>query len=88
MAITFELPQNIEEHLRQEFGDLSQAAKEAFLIQSYRDTKLSLGQIAEIIGKGVLETDAWLRDRGVPLSYTVEDLEADRKANAELCPES
>ncbi len=39
--ISFELPEDIEKHLRHELGDLSQAAKEAFLIQAYREARIS-----------------------------------------------
>lgn len=87
MSITFELPQDIEKHLREQFGDVSQAAKDAFLIQSYREARLSVGQIARILGKGVVETQAWLSARGAPLNYSIEDLEADRETLARLSPE-
>ncbi len=36
MRISFELPAGIEQHLRQEFGDLNQIAKEAALVELYR----------------------------------------------------
>lgn len=77
MAITFELPEHIEKNLREEFGDLNQAAKEAFLVQSYRESRLSVGDIAQILDIGVLETEQWLGERGVPLNYTVDDFHDD-----------
>ena len=80
--VTFELPQDIEEGLRGELGDLSQAAKEAFLVQCYRDERISAGQVAEILGRGVLETETWLAERGALMHYSVEDFETDWKALA------
>jgi predicted HTH domain antitoxin len=80
--VTFELPQHIEDELRGELGDLSQAAKEAFLVQCYRDERLSAGQVAEILGRGVLETETWLAERGAMMNYSVDDFEADWKSLA------
>jgi len=87
MAITFELPRDVEQILRERFGDLSEAAKEAFLVQSYREERLSVGQIAAVLGKGVIETQAWLAEKGAPLGYSTEDLEEDREALAKLSTE-
>jgi predicted HTH domain antitoxin len=87
MAITFELPRDVEQILRERFGDLGEVAKEAFLVQSYREERLSVGQIAGVLGKGVIETQAWLAEKGAPLNYSTEDLEEDREALAKLSPE-
>ena len=88
MAITFELPQDVEQELRQRFGDLSQAAKEAFLVESYRQARLTVGQVAEVLGKGVIETQEWLSARGAPLNYSVEDFEQDCETLAKLFAEN
>ena len=85
--VTFELPQHIERQLREGFGDLSQAAKEAFLVQCYRDERLSVGQVAEILGRGVIAAQAWLAERGAPLNYSVEDFEADCRSLGKDFPE-
>jgi len=77
MAIRFELPKKIEDDLRGELGDLDQAAKEALLIECYREGRVSIGYLAEALDMGVVEADAWLQKRGVPLNYTPEDLRAD-----------
>ena len=84
MAITFDLPPDVEQVLRERFGDLSQAAKEAFLVQSYRESRLSVGQIARVLGLGVIETQAWLAERGAPLNYSPTDLEEDRETLAKV----
>ncbi len=87
MTITFELPPEFEATLREQFGDLSAAAKEAFLVHNYEQGKLSLGQVAQAIGKGVLEAQQWLGERTNTPNYSVEDLEEDRASLAKDFPE-
>lgn len=80
MAITINLPEAVEQGLRREYLDLEQTAKEALIIEGYRAGRLGLGHVAE--GLGLPTTIAaleWLNQRGVPLDYTVEDLESDRR---------
>ncbi len=84
MSITFELPKEVEQSLRERFGDLSNAAKEAFVVQGYREGRLSVGQVAAVLGKGVVEAHAWLSEKGAPLNYSPGDLEEDRKTLSDL----
>jgi predicted HTH domain antitoxin len=78
MAITLNLSADVEAQLKQVWGDdLPRAALEALLIESYRRGEVSVGRIASILGMGVIEADAWLGQRGVPLNYTVADFESD-----------
>jgi predicted HTH domain antitoxin len=77
MAISFQLEGDLEEQLRRDLGDLNLAAKEALLIEAYRQGKLSIGRLARTLGIGVLEADQWLAERAVPLNYTFEDFQAD-----------
>ncbi len=87
MHIDVDIPKNLEEILAAEWGDLSTAAKEALAIESYRTGKISLGLLGEMLGMSVIEADQWLAQRGIPLNYLPEDLEADRRDLAELFPE-
>ena len=77
MAVTFSLPEGIEQALRKELGDLDQLAKEALVVELYRQGQLSIGSLARLLAMGVIEADAWLAKHGVPLNYSVEDLEQD-----------
>jgi predicted HTH domain antitoxin len=77
MAVTFSLPDGVEGDLRKECGDLDRVAKEALAIELYRSGRISVGFLAEMLGLGVLEADAWLAARGVPLNYSDKDLEND-----------
>ena len=88
MAIAFEIPKELEESLKQELGDLSRAAKEAFLVSAYQTGSLSLGELAEALGFGVLQAQEWLSRRSVPLNYSKEDLDLDRQTLERLFPQA
>lgn len=85
--LKIDIPEKLETALTREWGDLSVAAKEALAIESYRTGKISVGFLAEMLGMGVIAAEDWLAKRGVPLNYTVADLEADRADLARLFPE-
>lgn len=87
MHMNIDIPQEVEAVLRDEWGDLGRAAKEALAIESYRTGKISVGLLAEMLGMGVIEADVWLAQRGVPLNCSSEDLDADRDDLAALFPE-
>ena len=83
MIISFELPADIENDLRVVPGDLSEAAKEAFFIENYRAGRLSVGDIAAILGFDTKhQAEQWLGHRGVTWNYGPAELEADRKTLA------
>ncbi len=84
MPITFELQEDLEQQLSRDFGDLGQAAREALLTEAYRRGKLSIGRLAGTLGIGVLEADAWLAERGIPLNYDFDDFQTDRQTLREL----
>lgn len=76
--ISFDIPRDLAAELTNHWGDLNTAAREAFVIESYRAGKISLGKLAELLG---LETSyraqQWLSTKSIPLNYTVADLESD-----------
>ena len=59
--------------------DFSREVLEAYAIESYRQEKMSLGQIAEMLELSISETHAFLKDHNVRLNYDLEDLERDSK---------
>lgn len=65
MAITFELPHDLEKTLRQRLGDLDQAAKEAALIELYRQDKLTQYDLSQALGLSRLETETLLKKHNV-----------------------
>ncbi len=87
MAISFDIPKSLEGTLRAEWGDLDQAAKAAFIIESYRTGKLSIGQVAEFLGVETrFQAEKWLGERGVTWNYSLDDLDADRSTLNEVLP--
>ncbi len=89
MTVSFEISRPTEEALRAAWGDLSLAAKDALIIESYRTGKISVGKVAEILGlETSIEGQAWLASRGVDLNYDLADLEADRATLRRLFPNS
>jgi predicted HTH domain antitoxin len=64
--------------------NISREMLEAFAVESYRQEKLSLGQVAELLGFSIDEANALLKEHRVPLNYTFQDLDQDRKAIEKL----
>ncbi len=79
MAVTISLPESIERLLREEWGNLDRKALEALAIECYRSEVLSAGQVAELLGLSIIETEAFLKEHGVDLLLTVEDFEHDQE---------
>jgi len=46
-------------------------------IESYRAGRLSHRQVGELLGLDYWETEAFFKQRAVPLNYSADDLEAD-----------
>jgi predicted HTH domain antitoxin len=64
-TVTFQLPANVEQQLRRELGDLNAVAKEAALVELYRQGQLSHGKLAESLGISRYEADAVLKRHNV-----------------------
>lgn len=78
MSVTFELPSNIEQSLRHELGDLDRAAKEAALIELYRQRRISHAELAQSLGLSRDQTDGMLKTHGVTEdSPSMEEFEAE-----------
>ncbi len=69
MTVNFELPIDIEKILRQELGNLDQVAKEAALVELYRQDQLTQHELAAALGITRLEMEAVLKKHNV-----IEDL--------------
>jgi predicted HTH domain antitoxin len=77
MAVSFNLPSEIEQFLRRQLGDLDEAAKEAALVELYRQGSLTHHQLAEALGLSRLETDGVLKKHKVTEDLlTLEDFES------------
>lgn len=74
MAVTFELPGDIEAALRKAFGNLEEAAKQAAVVELYRQHVLTHHQLAQALGISRFEADALLKSHGVPYDLTLEEI--------------
>jgi predicted HTH domain antitoxin len=83
--VTIGLPEELREALAPSGGDLSRAALEALATEAYRERKISHAQLRRLLGfETRMEVDGFLKERGVELEYTVEDLERDRETLRKL----
>lgn len=64
--------------------DLSRQMLEAYAVENYRLERMSLGKIAELLGLSIDQTNAFLKERKIPLNYGLEDLERDRRTMEEF----
>jgi predicted HTH domain antitoxin len=81
MSVTIELPEEIEQQLQTEWGNLPRRALEALAVEGYRCGALSAGQVAEMLQLSVWETESFLNEREAYLHYTEEDLRQDIEAS-------
>ncbi len=79
MEITISIPDKFLKDLPEQ-QEISRQILEAYAVENYRLEKMSFGQISEMLGFSVDETNAFLKKHRVPLNYDLEDLEEDRKS--------
>ena len=84
MTISFDLPKNIAERLATGGVDPSAAAKEAALVELYRESKIDHSELAHALGMSRYEADGVLKRHGVLLDVTGEQLFADIQGLREL----
>jgi hypothetical protein len=81
MAVTIQLPADVEKRLRETSCDLDSEAKEAMLIELYRQDKLSRHELSTALGIGRIETDGLLKKHNVTEDLpAAEELEEDLRA--------
>ncbi|MCL2640950.1 MAG: UPF0175 family protein [Phycisphaerales bacterium] len=77
MTLTVQLPLSVEQQLRRRTSDLPVEAKQAMLIEFYRQDKLTRYQLSEALGLSRFETDALLKKHNVtedlPTSTELEE---------------
>jgi hypothetical protein len=76
MTISFEIPKDLEQQLRTGAADLSDRAREAFLVDLYRDDQITHHQLAEALGRSRLETEGVLNRHKVSSGVTAEEMRA------------
>ena len=87
MIITFELPHDIEHRLQANGADLNGKAREAFLVELYREDAITHGQLGRALGLDSYDTDGVLKKHGVYLEISAEELRAEAAALRDVRPE-
>ncbi len=79
MEVTISIPDKFVP--RSEFsGEVSRQMLEAYVIENYRQEKMSLGQLAELLDLSIDQANAFLKQRNIPLNYGLDDLGEDFRA--------
>ncbi len=76
MTISFEIPKDIERELSARVPDLNSDAREAYLVNLYREDRITHHQLAESLGLSRLETEGVLKRHKVSSGVTVEEMRA------------
>ena len=74
MNISFEIPQDIEQELRTNGLEMNREAKEAYLINLYREERITHRQLAEALGLNRYETDGVLKRYKVSPNVTAQEM--------------
>ena len=82
MSVTITIPDDIADVLGASAEEREQRAREALALELYREGKISLRRMGELAGVG---GDYWTAENfcvlhKAPLNYSLEDLDADRRA--------
>jgi Uncharacterised protein family (UPF0175) len=78
MTISFELPPDIERQVYTNGADLNGMAREAFLVELYREKKITQHQLGQALGLDDYETDGVLKRYGVGYDLTLDEFEEQR----------
>jgi predicted HTH domain antitoxin len=84
MEVTLTIPDNIAPNLALNSSDLSQSILEMAALEAYREGRITTFQLRELLGLSRMEIDGFLKERGVYLDYTIEELKQDSAAFEEL----
>jgi hypothetical protein len=84
MKITFEVPPNIEQRVRMEGANPSREAKEAYLINLYRQERISHDELGEALGLGFHQTQQLIKEHDAGDDFTLEEFEEERTVLREL----
>lgn len=85
MRVSPELPDDIAAHLAAQGEDVSRAALEALALEGYRTQNLTTVQLRRLLGcETRMQVHAFLKEHGVYLHYSQDDLEHDRQVGNAL----
>ena len=84
MTISFEIPQDIEEQIRTNGTDLDREARETYLVELYRQDRISHAQFRDALGVSFHEAEKLIKEHGaghdIPIAEFGSGRELLRKA--------
>jgi len=87
VRITLEVPDDVAAGLAASGRDLPRTALEALALEGYRTGTLTQAQVRRLLGYQTrAEVDGFLKQHGVWLEYTLDDLDRDHEALRRLQP--
>jgi hypothetical protein len=87
MTISFELPRDIEEQVRMNGADLNREAFELFVVELFRQDRITHHQLTEALGLSRLETDGVLKRHKISSGPTLEEIRAEIGSLRDTRPE-
>ena len=78
MNVSFEIPQDMEQQLRSEGVDPNRDAKQVYLLEQYRQARITHRQLEEVLGLSFHETEQILKQRGMGQDLDTEAFGAER----------
>ena len=85
MKIWFSIPDEMARRMIDRWGDLPQRALEALVVKACRDGVMTSREVQEVLGlKSRHETDAFLKNAGIYLEYSIDDLDEDVRVLREV----
>ena len=77
MTISFDIPTTLKQQIRSSDSELNLKAREAFLVELFREHEISHRQLGEALGLEAYETDGVLKRYNVGLGVSTEELRED-----------
>ena len=84
MTISFEIPQTIEQRVRTGGADPNREAKEVYLIDLYRQERITHDDLSEALGLGFHQTEQLIKEHGAGDDFTLAEVEAERAVLREM----
>ena len=81
MTVTLEIPEELAQRLGPRAAQMS---REALALEAHRQGLWTEAELGRFLGLSRIALDRFLKDHGVDLAYTWEDLEREREVHRKL----
>ena len=79
MTISFDIPHDIEQQIRTDGVDLARDAKEVYLMEQYRQARITHRQLEAALDLSFHEAEQLLKQRDIGQDLDIEEFETGRK---------